>query len=67
MNYGVEMIGHNDPAVELQFLMLAAVVERFRDDVATGRRRENRYPIDNRGGDEVRVMFFVNEIATAHE
>ena len=60
----MEVIGHNYPTEKLQLLVPAAVIESVDDNVATGRGSENWQPIDNRGSDEMSMMFFANSIAT---
>ena len=63
---GVEMIVEDDPGVDFQTLVFAAVFEGFDDDIAAGFRCENRQPGDNRQGDEMGSVRLVSAIAASH-
>ena len=60
------MVVQNDPAVNLETFMLPAEFQRAHQSVATGRRGENREPLDNCSCDEVSVIAFMDAIAAAH-
>jgi hypothetical protein len=56
----------NDPPMNLQMFMHAAVAERLHKDVASRRRSEDRQPAYGSGGDEVRALLVTHLIAAAH-
>lgn len=53
---GMEVIVEDDPGVNLQPFVDAAVFERVRDDLAAGIGGEDGQPPDDGGGDELRGM-----------
>ena len=64
---GVKVVFHDDPGVDLELPVFAAVEERVDEDVAAGRRGEDREPLDNCGGDEVGGVGLVEAVARSHE
>ena len=63
---GVEMVIQNDPSVDLQGLMFAAMEQGLDDDIATGARFKDGQPFDNGRCDKIGAMRFINDVATAH-
>ncbi len=63
---GVEMIVEDDPGMDGQPFVLAAVFERSHDDVAARRGSEDGQPFDGGGGDEVSAVRLASMVAAAH-
>ena len=63
--HGVKVVVGNDPAVDAQPFVLAAMEPRLHGQIASRRRGEDREPGDDRGRDEVRGARFVNAVAAA--
>ena len=63
---GVKVVVGNDPAVDAQPLVLAAMEPRLHGQIASRRRGEDREPGDDRGRDEVRGLRFMDTVAAAH-
>ena len=62
----VEMMLHDDPAIEPQPFFTAAEFERFDENVAAGGGGEDGQPFEDRGGDEMRGIGLLNFVAAAH-
>lgn len=62
---GMEVVIEDHPSVEFQAFVLAAVGEGADKDVAAGGGGEDGEPLDDRGGDEVRRVRFVDAVAAA--
>ena len=60
------MVVQDDPGVNLETFMLSAEFKRAHQNIATGRRGENREPLDNCSCDKVSVIAFMDAIAAAH-
>lgn len=56
----------NDPPINLQLFMHAAVAERLHKDIASRRRSEDGQSGYDSGGDEVHVLLVIYVIAAAH-
>ncbi len=63
---GVEVVVEEDPRVDFQALVLAAIFEGFDENIAPGRGGEERDPRDDGRRDEVGGVGLVSAIATAH-
>ena len=63
---GVEVVIEDDPGVDLQALVRAAVLEGADEDVAARRRGEDRQPGDDGAGDEVRLALLEDAVTAAH-
>lgn len=64
---GVEVGIEDDPGVDAEFLVLAAIAPCVDEEVAARRGGEDGQPRDDGGGDEVRSVGFADAVATAHD
>src|SRR5208282_210258 len=62
----VKVIVENHPGMHSKLLVSAAMLQRAHENIAARSRRENRQPLDDRCGDEMRRFWLVDSIAAAH-
>ena len=67
MEDGVKMVFHDDPGVDLELPVFPAMNQGVDENVAAGRRGENREPFNYRGGDEIGGVRLADAIAGSHE
>jgi hypothetical protein len=63
---GMEVIVEDNPCVNLQALVLAAIFQRIRQNLAPLCRGENWQPRHHRAGDEIGAVWVVDAIAASH-
>ena len=63
---GMKMVIEDDPSINLQAFVRAAILKRPNDNIAASRSREDRKPGYDGSSDEMSGVKFINTIATTH-